>query len=99
MTKTLTMPQIANTLPFQSWAKENLFIVNMGGEMVPLDLNIAQCKVHAVVEAQRRAGVPMRVIVLKARREGISTYFEARFFWEINRKPMRYACVCSADAV
>jgi len=97
MKQTLTMPEIANALPLHSWAKKNLSIINMQGEMVPLDLNIAQRKVHAVVEAQRKAGFPMRVIIVKARREGVSTYFEGRFFWEINRKPMRYACVCSAD--
>jgi hypothetical protein len=39
----------------------------------------------------------MRAYILKARREGVSTYVEGRFFWEINAKPMRFACVCSAD--
>ncbi len=95
--KTLTMPEITNALPFHSWAKENLWIINMQGELVPLMLNIAQRKVHAVLETQRRAGVPMRAIILKARREGVSTYCESRFFWEVNRKQMHYACVCSAD--
>lgn len=97
MVKTVTMPQISFALPFHKWARENLYIITMQGEMVNLNLNIAQRNVHAVIEQQRKAGYPMRVIVVKARREGVSTYFEGRFFHEINVRPMRYAAVCSAD--
>ena len=95
--ETYSIRQISNALSFPKWASMNLYIVTMQGKMQLLDINIAQKIVHSKLELQRRAGLPMRVIVLKARREGVSTYFESRFFREINRNPMRYACVCSAD--
>jgi hypothetical protein len=69
----------------------------MDGEIVPLRMNIAQKGVHATLEVQRKAGYPMRVIILKARRTGISTYCEGRFFMEINQKANHYACIVSAD--
>jgi len=74
-----------------------LRIVTMDGRLEPLTCNIAQLKVHNTLELQRQRGLPQRIIVLKARREGVSTYTEGRFFYEINARPMRYACVCSAD--
>ena len=82
---------------FPMFASRYLQIITIGGKMSLLDLNIAQKKVHATLELQRKANLPMRVIILKARREGVSTYIESRFFWEINKSPMRFACVCSAD--
>jgi len=75
----------------------NLSIINMQGELQLLDLNYAQSIVHSKLELQRRAGLPMRAIILKARREGVSTYIAGRFFREINRRPMRFATVCSVD--
>lgn len=95
--ETYSIRQIAGALSFPNWSAVNLSIIDMQGRMRLLDLNIAQQKVHNTLELQRKAGLPMRVIILKARREGVSTYIEGRYFCEINRKQMRFACVCSAD--
>lgn len=83
---------------FINWCAYNLKIINMSGNLVGLDLNIAQQKVHNTLELQRKAGLPIRAIILKARREGVSTYVEARFFYWINVLANRYACIVSADA-
>lgn len=80
-----------------NWMAKYLKIMTMEGNIEPLVLNDAQLKVHNTLELQRKAGLPMRIIVLKARREGVSTYSEARFFSEINFKQNRIACICSAD--
>lgn len=90
--------EVVDSLSFPSYATEALKIVTMDGALDPLVLNAPQMKVHSVLARQRNAGYPMRIMVLKARREGVSTYVAARGFREINRLPMRYACVCSADA-
>ena len=96
--ETYSIRQIANALSFPKWSAMNLYIIPMGGgKLVLLDINIAQKIVHSKLELQRKAGLPMRAIILKARREGVSTYFEGRFFCEINKNPLRFACVCSAD--
>ncbi|MBO0887659.1 hypothetical protein J2P12_01010 [Candidatus Bathyarchaeota archaeon] len=44
--------------------------------LVPFTLNPSQRKVHAALKAQHDKGRPMRAVVLKARRQGISTYFD-----------------------
>ncbi len=80
-----------------NWMASNLKIVTMEAELSPLRCNDAQLKVHNSLELQRKAGFPMRALVLKARREGVSTYTEGRFFYEINVRRMHNACVCSAD--
>ena len=78
----------------------NLKIVNMDGRIVPLSLNIAQRMIHKTIEEVQLAnGYPVRGIVLKARRQGISTYTEGRFFYEINHREHVNAVVASADVV
>ena len=44
--------------------------------LVPFVLNPSQRKVHAALKAQQDKNRPMRCAVLKARRQGISTYFD-----------------------
>lgn len=53
------------------WMEKYLKIINVDGELVPLSVNIAQQKVHNTLNLQYNKGLPMRVIVLKARREGV----------------------------
>ena len=80
-----------------TYMQNYLKIVTMEGDLSPLHCNLAQLKVHNSLERQRTAGLPQRAIVLKARREGVSTYAEGRCFYEINARPRRNACICSAD--
>jgi hypothetical protein len=47
--------------------------------VVPLALNPVQRRLHLVVERQRAAGRPVRVLILKSRRMGVSTYIQGRF--------------------
>src|SRR5712664_2930575 len=44
--------------------------------LVAFQLNPSQRKVHNALHAQQAKGRPMRAVVLKARRQGISTYFD-----------------------
>lgn len=62
-------------------------------ELVPLRLNIAQLRVFNTIELQRNAGVPLRVIVVKARQQGVSTLTEAILFENINRYANKVAQV------
>jgi len=45
--------------------------------MVPLVLNREQAAILEAIEAQERAGVPVRIIILKSRKVGCSTLIEA----------------------
>lgn len=66
-------------------------------QLRPLVHNIAQLKVHNALEIQQAFGFPLRVIVLKARQEGISTYFAAKTFEDVNTKPNRHNNMTSMD--
>ena len=50
------------------------------GRMIPLALNPAQKIVHSVAEAQLKKRGHIRMVILKARRMGISTYVQGRMF-------------------
>ena len=45
--------------------------------LVPFAFNPSQRKVHSALKRQQDAKRPMRAVVLKARRQGISTYFDS----------------------
>jgi len=55
-------------------------------------------KMFAVMEAQRMAGLPMRLIVLKSRRQGCSTGFEGYCFADVFNRPTRRAFVAAHDS-
>lgn len=57
-----------------------LKIKNKNSELVPLNLNEPQVKLQRVLDDLQARGGLQRVIVLKARQEGISTYSEGRLF-------------------
>lgn len=81
-----------------NWMREYLRIVPMEGrQLVPLNVNDAQLRVHNTLDMQRQAGLPMRAIVLKARREGVSTYIAGRFFTACHLNPQTFAYLVSAD--
>jgi hypothetical protein len=48
--------------------------------LIPFKLNRPQRKVHALVTSLRASNRPVRIICLKARQEGISTYFGGLLF-------------------
>lgn len=49
--------------------------------LVPLRLNTPQRKLYEIIHEQRNANQPVRIIVLKARQEGVSTLTEGLGFW------------------
>lgn len=50
------------------------------GELVPFELNDSQRVLHAIMERQREEKGWVRVIILKGRQQGISTFLAARFY-------------------
>jgi hypothetical protein len=79
------------------WQQANLKIVNKKSQLVDFDHNIAQLKVNNAMQLQIENNLPVMLIILKARQEGISTYIEACIFEAINRNMNRHGCVVSAD--
>jgi hypothetical protein len=77
--------QFATDLPFYSGV--NLRIRTKAGTLLPLRLNFAQRVLHDHVTRQREATGRVRIICLKARQKGISTYVAARFFRRVHLWP------------
>lgn len=67
---------------FEYWAVEAVRIKDkVSGRIIPFTLNSPQRKVLGVLEAQRLAGKPMRIIMLKARQWGGSTFVQMYMAW------------------
>lgn len=55
---------------------------HVSSQIVPLKLNPGQRILHAVAEKQSKEKGYVRILLLKSRRFGGSTYVEARFYWK-----------------
>ena len=80
-----------------NWIAENLRIINKSGELVNLEPNEGQYMLSKAISEQRNRGLPVRIVLLKPRQVGWSTWSEAELFCQINMKPNRTALVVSAD--
>lgn len=59
-----------------------LKIQNKRGDLVPFNFNEAQLKLLDEIERQQKQGIPVRIIILKARQMGFSTAVSAIFYRE-----------------
>lgn len=66
--------------------KATLEIKNKAGQIVPYILNDVQEYVHKLAEDQKRRTGRVRLVVLKGRKQGVSTYVAARFFDRMMRE-------------
>jgi hypothetical protein len=69
------------------FAEQLLKIRPKAGGLVPFVFNAAQLKLHQIIEEQRIRTGRVRVVVLKARQMGISTYIAARFYKQTISSP------------
>lgn len=67
---------------FPYYAPRCLFVKPKKGGLVPLNLNFCQEYVHRIAEDQLRRFGWVRIIILKGRQQGMSTYIEARLYWK-----------------
>lgn len=65
---------------FPSYAETNLKIKTKSGAIVPFKMNKAQMHAHEIMEKQKRETGKVRVLILKARQQGFSTYVGGRFY-------------------
>lgn len=79
---------------YPNFAEKYLRIKTKDGKIIPFKFNNAQRKVDKIVNDTISAGKKQWFIVLKARQEGISTYFSGRGFWRnMNLKNWKTAVV------
>lgn len=67
---------------YPDYAGQCLHIRTKEGAVLPLKFNRSQRYLHAEVEKQRCETGRVRILVLKSRQVGISTYFTGRSYWK-----------------
>lgn len=65
----------------REYIEKCLKIRNKQGNIVPFRLNGPQGRLYDQIKELREQGIPVRIIVLKARQMGFSTLIEAIIFW------------------
>lgn len=68
---------------FEYFAPRCLVIRTKDEGNQPFALNEAQAYIHAIAEQQLAETGRVRIIVLKGRQQGMSTYVEGRFYWKV----------------
>lgn len=68
---------------FPHYAKKLLRIRTKAGAIDPFVINRAQQYLHDRAEAQRQRIGKVRLIVVKGRQQGISTYWQGRTYWRV----------------
>ncbi|MFH0809045.1 MAG: hypothetical protein V2A77_01025 [Pseudomonadota bacterium] len=77
---------------------ESLSIVSKAKDVARLKLNRAQRQVWETIEELRGKGKPLRLIILKARQEGVSTQAAAIIFEDTDRRPNLLSVVIAHEA-
>jgi hypothetical protein len=94
------LQKLQNSLAY--FARETLKIRTKDGTMLPFNLNRAQIYLHQALEDHRkRNGGKVRVILVKGRQMGGSTYIQARFYhrlWGSNKSLKAYILTHESDA-
>ena len=82
---------------FPVWAAINVFIKTKSGKRVRLFLNRIQRRMWDWVLEDLIAKRPIRWFILKARQEGVSTFWIAFFLWLTSLRANREALICAHD--
>lgn len=91
---------------FREYARDQLFIQPMmskgtgqigGTALKSLTLNAPQRLLDSIINEIRQDGRLVRIIILKARREGVSTYVSGRFYWHTTTKFNRYSVLITHE--
>src|SRR5262245_24341636 len=82
---------------FPVWAAINVFIKTKKGQRVRLRLNRIQRRMWEWLVEDLAARRPVRWFILKARQEGVSTFWLALFLWLTSLRANREALICAHD--
>jgi len=66
---------------FPAYAREQLRIIDINGDLIPFELKRAQWRLWTEVKKKVDANEPVRIYVLKARQIGFSTLIEGIGYW------------------
>jgi len=86
------------------WPQERLYIEKthfirskVGGAAVQLRFNYAQQRLYEVMEAKQSEGLPLRIMILKGRQLGFSTFIQSWQYEQCDREQNRSSLTISYD--
>lgn len=82
---------------FRYFAARCLWIITKGGDLVRFKFNDAQEYYHIAVEDMLAKVGYVRMIVLKGRQQGLSTYIVARGYWIALTRSFKSVCILAHD--
>lgn len=80
-----------------AWYPKNLRVVDRTGKVVPFELYPVQQQLERMIVDAFEKKQPCFIIILKARREGISTYVAARFYRDSKEMEHRRSMILAHD--
>jgi hypothetical protein len=89
--------QLAGKGGFQGYAEQHLRIRDKAGEQHPFRLNAAQLYLEALAQKQLETQGFVRMIVVKARQMGISTYIGGRGYFKTTRRTGQKAYILAHE--
>jgi hypothetical protein len=92
-----TATETAREMDLDTWMATRLKIVDKKGDLVEFVPNRAQLGVMWQIARQQERGVPVRILVLKARKLGVSTLIEALIFSLCHALSNRFGYVVAHD--
>jgi len=73
---------------FPYYAENLLWIQTKGNALQRFKLNSAQLLVWDAIQKQRAAGIPPRIVILKSRQLGFTTFGQGLLTWDAHRRPL-----------
>ncbi len=88
-----------NKLSNYEYYSQNLLYIQSGEGLIPFNFKErhVQVKINEEWKEFRKRRLPVTLIILKARRHGVSTYIQSRMFQECHLKSHRQAITIAAD--
>lgn len=83
---------------FPLYALNCLKIRTKSGQILPFDINSAQQHLDRCAAKQLAETGKIRILVLKGRQQGISTYIEGRLYWRVTHNAGRRAFILTHEA-
>jgi len=87
MTVEAEVASLLASAPFDKYAPEFLMIEDERGALVPFRLNDAQKIISAECNRLQAKGSPIKLLVLKGRQQGVSTFCQMFLFWRCHTRP------------
>ena len=82
---------------FPRYGKEYLKIQTKKGTLVPFSINEVQMLLEDIIKDIRAKGRLIRLVILKARRKGVSTWVSGRFYYKTTTNTNRYAMIVTHE--